>query len=349
MPLVKNELPPDRVEFSKSLSEREIDGLVRDPAIRVLQCSSPVETETWDLLNQSLFTRRPEIQLRVYGFFSSVCDLSFLPCVRRVRHFSADSIMRAVGTEHLCALENLESLAVGIYDLDSFDFLAGIPGQIKKLSLHATKSKKPGLALLKRFNALTSLYLEGQQKDIDVFSELGTLEELTLRSISLPGLDFLASLNHLRSLEIKLGGITDLSAIEGKDSIKYIELWQVKGLSDLSVVSTLYGLQFLFLQSLRHVREIPDLSKLVKLRRVWLDNMKGLKDVSALQYAPCLEDFVHISAQNMQPEQYETLLGVPTLKRVSVGFGSVRKSRSFEHLRHKAGVSEFGCHQFIFA
>jgi len=257
--------------------------------------------------------------------------------------------MQAVGIEHLSALETLESLAVGIYSLDSFDFLARIPKQIKKLSLHATKSKKPGLELLKRFNGLASLYLEGQQRDIDVLSQLGTLEELTLRSISVPGLDFLAGLNHLWSLQIKLGGITNLSAIEGKDSIKYLELWQINGLSDLSVVSTLYGLQCLFLQSLRHVREIPNLSKLVHLRRVWLDSMKGLKDVSALQYAPCLEDFVHIAAQNMQPEQYEPLLRVRSLKRVSVGFGSKRKYQSFEHLRSKAGVPEFGRHPFVFA
>src|SRR5579862_2338964 len=57
----------NRVEFTDNLTGGEVEQLVSDSEIRVLQCSSPVETDTWDLLNLNLFTRRPEIELRVYG------------------------------------------------------------------------------------------------------------------------------------------------------------------------------------------------------------------------------------------------------------------------------------------
>jgi len=40
-----------------------------------------------------------------------------------------------------------------------------------------------------------------------------------------------------------------LSAIADKESIKYLELWQIRGLGDIGVVSSLSGLQFLFVQS----------------------------------------------------------------------------------------------------
>jgi len=40
-----------------------------------------------------------------------------------------------------------------------------------------------------------------------------------------------------------------LSAIADKESIKYLELWQIRGLGDIGVVSLLSGLQFLFVQS----------------------------------------------------------------------------------------------------
>jgi hypothetical protein len=151
---------------------------------------------------------------------------------------------------------------------------------------------------------------------------------VTLRSLSTPGLEYISKLPRLWSLEpvpisgqmtvlilpvlyIKLGGIQNLSAISGKESIKYLELWQIRGLSDISVVSSLIGLQSLFLQSLRNVSRIPDLSKLTRLRRLSLENMKGLRDVSAIRQAPALEQFIHVAAQNIRPEQYQDLLDDP--------------------------------------
>lgn len=348
MPGLKGKIEPKRFQFDDSLAPREIDLLVSNSDLRILQCISPVKTETWDLLNKVFFAQRPEVELRVYGFYGSVCDLSFLSRLQNVRHFSADCLMQAVGIEHLATLEKLDSLAIGIYNLEDFDFLAIIPKGITKLSLEATRSKKPRLGLLNRFGALARLYLEGQQKGIEVLSELQTLEDLTLKSITTPNLDFLAGLPRLGSLAIKLGGTTNLSAIEGKNCIKYLELWQIRSLSDINVVSSLYGLQFLFLQSLKNVRKIPNLTGLAHLRRVWLDSMKGLEEVTALQGAPALEEFVHTSAQNMQPAQYEVLLGNPQLKRIFVGFGSDSKNQSFETLMSKAGKEKYNHKQFVF-
>ena len=332
MPLPEKRLDPHRVDFSSHLTEKEVEQLVSDPDIRTLQCSSPVGLDTWDLLNRNLFARRPEIELRVYGFYSLVCDLSFVRRVKNARRFSADCLMQATGVEHLAGLENLEELSIGIYNLDSFDFLKQLPSGIRSLSLAATKSKKLQLQVLSRFQSLTHLYLERQQQDIEVLSELKTLEDLTLRSITTGGLDYISALPRLWSLDIKLGGIKNLSAIANKESVKYLELWQIRGLSDIGVVSSLGGLQSLFLQSLRNVRTIPDLSKLYNLRRLHLENLKGLKDVSAIRHAPALEEFLHISAQNIKPEMYEDLMSMPSLKYVSVGYGSRRKNEKFNAL-----------------
>ena len=332
MPLPAKRLDRHRVDFSSDLAEREVEQLVSDPDIRTLQCSSPVRLDTWDLLNRNLFARRPEIELRVYGFYSLVCDLSFVSRVKNVRRFSADCLMQATGAEHIADLENLEELSIGIYSLDSFDFLKQLPSGIKNLSLTATKSKKPGLQILSRFQSLTHLYLEGQQQGIEVLSELRELEDLTLRSITTEGLDYISALPRLWSLDIKLGGISTFSAIANKESIKYLELWQIRGLSDIGFVSSLDGLQFLFLQSLRNVRAIPDLSRLCNLRRLHLENLKGLKDVSAIRRAPALEEFIHISAQNIQPEMYRDLMSMPSLKYVHVGYGSRKKNEEFNAL-----------------
>jgi hypothetical protein len=80
------------------------------------------------------------------------------------------------------------------------------------------------------------------------------------------------------------------------------------------------------------VRAIPDLSKLYNLRRLHLENLKGLKDVSAIRHAPALEEFLHISAQNIQPEMYKDLMSMPNLKYVNVGYGSRKKNEEFNAL-----------------
>jgi hypothetical protein len=335
-----------RLEFQKKLTPVEVEGIALDPEVKVVQCSSPVTLQTWDLLNEILFAIRPEVKLRVYGFYSSVCDLSFLNQVRNVRRFSADSLRNTVGIEHLARLVDLEELAVGISNLENFDFLNAIPEGITSLSLTATRSKRPRLDVLARFHSLKKLYLERQQRGIEVLAQLATLEDLTLRSISTENLDYVCGLPRLWSLDIKLGGIRDFSSIYGKQSIKYLELWQIRGLSDLRFISSLAGLQYLYLHALRSVIDIPDLSSLTELRRLDLQNMKGLVDVSAILQAPALREFSHVSAQNISPEQYKGLLNMPTLQCVHIGFGSQRKNEAFQELALRHGKNRQGTGQF---
>ena len=167
-----------------------------------------------------------------------------------VRHFSADCLRGAVtGVERIGELAELESLSIGMWELKDFDFLNSVPSTLRKLQIGATKSKRPTLSPLVRFQELETLYLEGQQKDVEVLHRLSGLRDVTLRSISTAGLDYLKPLRELRSLDLKLGGIRDLSAIAGMDGINYLEVWQARGLSDLGVVAELPGLQYLFLQS----------------------------------------------------------------------------------------------------
>src|ERR1700722_3651571 len=207
MPLAPKNLSKGRVNFASSLTRVEIKSLVDNPDLTVLQTCDAVELATWEMLNDLLFVTRPDVKVRVYGFYSSECDLSFLRRLTNVRHFAADSLMRAKGVEFTAELRELQSLSIGIHSLENFDFLAGLPhSKLRKLSLGATRSKKPNLRQLGRFGELRKRYLEGQEKDIEVISRLPCLEDLTLRSITVNDLGFLHNLSHLWSLDIKLGG-----------------------------------------------------------------------------------------------------------------------------------------------
>jgi hypothetical protein len=256
--------------------------------------------------------------------------------------------MEASGIERITQLRALKSLSVGIYNLDNFDFLNFLPQSMEKLFLGATKSKKPKLDGLSNLQNIKELYLEGQNNNIEIIGELENIEKLVLRSVSPKNLSFLRKLKKLWSLDIKLGGIKNLSAIEGLENLKYLELWQIKGLSDISVISSLNGLQYLFLQSLRNVQRFPDLSNLARLRRIYLETMKGLEDLEGLFNATALEEFIHVCAQNMTPNQYELLLELKFLKRALFGFGSAKKNSLMENMMKQKGIEKYSHEPFVF-
>ena len=350
MPVAERKTTPTRSDFSGSLTPTEVDHLVSDKDLRVLQAAKPVAAETWSLLNARFFALRPDVELRVYGHYGQPCDLSFLERMGNVRRFAADSLFEATRAEYISRLPGLVSLSIGIRSLDSLDFLADVQADhLTDLALGATSSKKPGLRCLERFAGLKRLYLESHKKDIEVIGDLPRLEELALRSVALPSLNFLGGLAALWSLDIKLGGTKDLAGLAQLTGIKYLELWQVRQLSDLSPLEGMTGLQFLFLQSLRNVAQLPRCSQMQALRRVYMENMKGLQSVTPLEEAPALEELIHVAAHGMEPAQYSGLLLKKSLKRMLVGFGSKRKNEALLGMMKAAGIEEYSYRPFCFA
>jgi hypothetical protein len=243
----------------------------------------------------------PELGLRVGD---GIDDLEFLRFFPFIRHFGAAVVYRSIesidGLRHLS--ENLESLDLG----------------------HTRRQLD--LTILSRFPGLKQLKLQGPTKGIGVISNLTALEDLTLRSITLPDLSLLLPLTELRALDIKLGGTTDLSLLPSIGRLQYLELWMIRGLTDLSSIGRLPHLRYLFLQALRRVEALPDLSLDVELRRVHLETMRGLRDLRPLATAPALEQLLLVDFAHLQPEDLRCLVGLPHLEGVGVGLGSKRKN-----------------------
>jgi hypothetical protein len=296
----------------------------------------------WGLLNAELFSRRPDIELRAYGFFNEVCDLSFLERMSNVRQLSVNCLQTVTNIEALGSMPQLDALTVGVYSPNSFDFLKLLPAeQIHTLALEATESKKPEVSALSRFTNLKKLYLEGHQKGIEAIGKLPGIEDLTLRSFSKIDLTILRSLPRLASLDIKLGGTLDLSPISDMSQIKYLELWQIKGLSDIRVISTLTGVQYLFLQTLINVKSLPDLSALTALRRVYLDTMKGLEDISALATAPALEELYFFGIKYASADDHAWLMTLPALKAIGLYYASVADTGRSRELAEAHGIQKY--------
>jgi hypothetical protein len=334
MPLAADRTGPDRVNFSGGLTAGDVRRLVEDPDLAVVQTEAdrPVPAATWRLLDEGLFQPRPEVTLRVYGSYGAACDLAFAGTLRHVRRFAADSLLRAVNVEQIARIPRLESLSLGVHSLESFGLLGEMAPTLTHLVLGQTKSKKPDLAPLGRFRDLRSVYVEGHRRNLEVLGTLSALENVTLRSVTLDDLAFLRPLHHMWSLDLKLGGIRDLSGIAGMGGIKYLEIWQVKGLAQVEVASALPGLQDLFLQSLPQVRALPSFAASEKLRRIVLRNMRGLRDLSTLELAPALEDLCVIQGDPLEPEDFLPALRNPRLKYAAAHFASEKKVRRFEEL-----------------
>jgi internalin A len=273
-----------------------------DPRCRVVQFSSPLSDA--ELRKVADFMRGyPEVPLRVYGHYGEGCNLNFLRYFPFLRQFQVD-----------------------VFDLQDIDGLRYLPDNLEFVGFSQTRSKRFSLAFLSRFRSLRQLYIESHKKDIAVLSELTSIEELTLRSITLPDLSLLLPLRQLVSLDIKLGGTKDLALLPEVGRLRYLELWMIRGLEDISSVGQVHTLQYLFLQALKRVESVPSLRDLRLLRRVHLETMKGLSDLQPIADAPVLEELLVIDMPHLQPEALRPFVGHRTLRAAAVGLGSLKKN-----------------------
>jgi hypothetical protein len=335
-----------RVNISPGISKVELKKIASNVDTSIVQFYENLSEKDFHNLEEYVFRQRPEIELRVFGHYSTECDLKFLKKFPSLRKLSADCLMNAKNVDYVISLENLEELSIGIYNLISFDFLNDINPNLKKISLAKTASKKPTIKSLSRFKQLEYLYLEGQTNGIEEIKHLKNLQKIVLRSITTKNLNFLSGLYKLWSVDIKLGGIKDFSALVNLPDIKYLELWQINKLADISFISELISLQNLYIQSLRNVETLPNFDKNKKLRRIYLENMKGLKDLKSLRNATALEDFIYVMAQNVNPQDLMPVIENENVKKVFAAFGSTFKNDTFNNLAQKSGKEQYSYYEF---
>ncbi len=281
----------------------ELDDIDELPAeTRHVQFQHGLTDDRFRHLGQ-LLAGRPEISLRAYRG-PDIADLEFLRFFPGLRTFHVDAIW-----EGLASIDGLRHVATSLETL-------GIG-----------RTKRPlSLAVLRDLRALRSVSIEGRHRDLTVIASLAGLEQLTLRSITLPDLGLLVGLGRLRSLDVKLGGTKDLALLAQLTRLEELELWHVNGLVDISPISDLLTLQTLFLQALPRIRALPDLSRLTELRTVTLHTMKGITDLAPLADAQGLAKLLLVAMPHLAPEALRPLVGHPKLRRGNWNIGSMRKT-----------------------
>ena len=284
------------------------------------------------------FEGHPDAALRVYGNYgSSIRDVDFLRFYPSLAAFSIDSMYSVFpdlsGLKYLP--DGLRSLGLGIP--------SGAPGR-DALSRHAsleTLAIAQHRALPEEMSGLKnlkSIFIEGPVADLRTLEALTLVEDLTLRSVSVPNLESILPMTGLKSLDIKLGGIRDLRYIDRFPELTYLEIWMVRGLSDLSFLDRVTSLEELHLESLKNVVSVPSFAPLTRLRSITLQNMKGLLDLASIAEAPKLERLSLVEAKFLAPEAIKPFRGHPTLRDAIFGLGSPRKNARAHELLGMGGA-----------
>ncbi len=293
-------------EITSPINESQLRPLDRR-CTRVQFCGPLTEKDLEKLA--TFLVAYPHIELRMYGDFRRNCNLRFLkhfPFVRR--------------------------LSIEAFNLSDFDGIDAVSDELESLTIGQTKSKRHSLQFLTRFSKLQTLEVESHSKDLDVIGEIKSLENLTLRSITLPDLSILLPLKSLLSLSIKLGGTNNIELLPKVGKLRFVKFWMVRGLADLTPIANVSTLQFLYLHALKHVETLPSLRPLRRLRRVNLIGMKGLAELNSVANAPNLEELVAFEMPNLEPHNFEPFVGHKKLKHVLIEIGSRKKSEAAEEL-----------------
>lgn len=220
----------------------------------------------------------------------------------------------------------LRRLVVNSLRLASWDGIRHVAESLEDLAMGDTTLRPISILPIAECTSLRTLRLIGPVRDEQSIARLVGLEELTLRSVTLPNLEPLVPMSRLRTLDVHLGGTTNLSLLPELAPLEELELWRIRGLGDVSILGDVVTLQHLRLQSMSAVATLPSLRRLMQLRRLALDAMKGITDLSPVADAPALEELLLIDMPQLEPEALRPLVRHPTLRRGVWGLGSDRKN-----------------------
>ena len=166
------------------------------------------------------------------------------------------------------------------------------------------------------------------------------LEELSLRSITLPDRSILTSLDELRSLKLKLGGTNDQTLLPRIGKLEHLEIWQVRGLVVLSPIGDLERLRYLFLETLSRVEKLPDFGGTPEPERPHTEGLKGPTSITAIANAPNIRDLM-LDVPQLRIDDIACLVDHPTISAASIGLGSVKRNDEAREVMGLPDVSDY--------
>jgi hypothetical protein len=215
----------------------------------------------------------------------------------------------------------LDGFSLAAFDFKDFEQLNLIPPGVSELSIDATNSTRLSLSFLSKFTNLKWLYLEKQKRDIEVISDLRGLEDLSLRSITMPDLSFIGNTQNLKSLRLALGGTKNLDLLPDFKILEKLDLWAINKISNIDRIAYCTSLNKIELDQLSNVEQVKSFKNLVNLESLSLCRMKRLQSLQWLADAPNLKKFSITETTHLEPEAFLPLTESKSLQAASIYIG----------------------------
>lgn len=296
-----------------------------------------VSTKTFEILNQNIFSVKPVIKLRLYGY-PEIIDLKILKNLTNVEHLSLDDL-EVKNEQYFSELKKLKSLSLSTKNISNYDFLNLLNPNLEELSILPDEIKlyKSDISSIIRFKKLKSLYILGHYKNIETtVSKLENLEVLVLSKIkTVKNLDFITSLKKLKYLHIKSLPLNNFDALQSLKKIKFIEFYKVENLENLEFINKIESLEHLFLQTVNKITSFPKLQSNCKLRKIELWYMKNIRDFSGLENLKTLKEFSCREMKNNEPIDFLPILKNQSIQKSDIWFLKEGQRQEMEKLYAK--------------
>jgi len=242
--------------------------------------------------------------------------------------------------EFIEEIPNIESLYISNSFISNLDFIKNL-NNLKLFSI--TSQQELSLEALKDNNNITHLSIMGSSKHIEIIQTLGNLTRLELRELSMEDINLINECKKLEYLMLFDFGVRNKSKDHylQLDYLKYLGLYHLENFQNLDFISELESLICLHVYN-SPIKDLQSFKKLGNLQKIRLSGLSRLKDLQTLEGALKLRE-LYIStdsSKKLSPNDFKTLITLPNLSVVSVGFGS-RKTKEFEKLIEETSITDY--------
>lgn len=203
----------------------------------------------------SAIKKRPEIELRFYGDYSEeLIDWG--------------------------SLTEIQNLQIDLWETNDLQEVSRLRN-LKRLGITKNVKSKVSLEILEPLQNLETLYTS-ISKDLETISKLPNLEFLSLNEIIKDNLDFLTNLKNLQDLWLLMGSFKDFSAMAQIESLKKLQVHQVRGFDSENINPVLENCKQLWALKLDNLKNIHNLEFVPSMPRIKYLSMEGIKNLDTL-------------------------------------------------------------------
>jgi hypothetical protein len=268
------------------------------------------------------FGSRVNVRFWGHWHYGRHFDCSHLRHIPEVRSLNLDCLEGVSNTAELAHLPNLEEFAFSVFESDLPELLRTESlVELRKLTLGPSRKNNIDLSPLVSYKRLEDISLCAQTSGIESLALLDVVRRLFLISMGKrQPLDFIRTMEGLRSLTIMLGGREDLKDLAHPD-IVYLKIERVRGISEVDL-KLFPNVKKLRIEDQIRITNL-DLSDGPGLLWLSIANCKSLRNLLKIDCAARLES-LHLARTAVEPESL--LHDLPKcLKRLSLyGYGNRR-------------------------